>query len=211
MTPQNDLDALCSSFCSRVDRLRFVYATRPRLSTAELDRTTAFCTIELANAWTQFARAYYLSCTKGARTRAGARVTHNNVFRTYDDAVLYSVKAFKKTFKGVPTRRDEPDWSNPSTLLKLADGLAFSNKKQINTAFGVTTKIFSPLVTCRNFFAHRGQNTADKIEKLSRSLAFIPPPRRATVLLNSALPGKSRTVFEDWSSALGIIGSALAA
>jgi hypothetical protein len=213
MRPKQDLSELSDAFCTRIDRLVTIFATRPfgAGSASETDRLAAYCTIELANAWAQFVRSYYLSCGIGARRRSGARVRHTGVFRDYDDALLQSSRVMGKRVRGaVPTPAEEPDWSAPPTLIKLSQTFAFTNQTEIGAAFGITTSIFPPLITCRNFFAHRCKATADKIEGLSRRLA-LPLHRRAALLVCSSSPVAPHTIFERWCGLIQAVGSALSA
>jgi len=211
MRPTSELPRLSGALQYRVRRLVLLFRARPLAAsaTSEADRVVSYCTIELANAWLQFVRSYYLSCVVGARQGSGMRVRHSGSFATLNDALVQSAAIMGKRVRGkVPTPGEEPDWISPPTIIKLSRSLSFTNQGEIAAAFGITTSIFQPLTTCRNFYAHRSERAADKIENLSRSLA-VPLQRRATVLLCSARPGGSHTIFEGWAGLIQAVGAAM--
>jgi hypothetical protein len=213
MRPSRRLFDLSEAFVSRISRLESLFAGRPfgSAGASEADRLVAYCTLELANAWVQFVRSYYLSCATNAKQRNGLRVKHSASFKDYNDALLQSSRIMGKYVRGAaPTPSEEPDWSSPPTIIRLAQSLRFSNQGEIVTAFGITKSIFQPMLTCRNFYAHRCKMTADKIENLSRTLA-VPLQRRATSLLCSSVPGVGPTVFETWCTLVSAVGMALSA
>ncbi len=211
MRPNRRLSRLSDSLLSRIQRLDKIFATRPITDPAALDRITAYCTIELANGWAQFMRSYYLSCVSSARRRSGALVKHKGVFPTgHPDALLHAATLTGKKVRGkYPVRGEEPDWSQPGVIMSLAKKLSFSNVPEIGMAFG-SSKSLSDLTICRNYFAHRGENTAAKIEDLSRRMS-LPIERKAAGLINNVLPGTARTVFEDWSATISAVAYALSA
>src|SRR5579864_6728388 len=101
MRPNSDLSQLSAALRSRIVRLNYLYALRTPQDTADLDRLTAYCTIELANSWTQFMRSFYLSCAGNARQRSGARVRHSGAFpKGYVDALAQSALIFGIKVKG---------------------------------------------------------------------------------------------------------------
>jgi hypothetical protein len=212
MTPSKRLSKLSDRLCRRIDRLRSTFSSRPfSAALRDSDRVVAYCIIELANIWNQYTRCYYLSCVIGARQRSGTRVSYVGPLLSYNDALIKSCVLMGKTIRGaVPTPFEEPDWSAPGTLIKLAQDLQFSNQAEIIRAFAITQTIFQPLNICRNFYAHRSKVTADKIEDLSRRLAVLPAHRRATSLVCSAPRGSGHSLFERWCGLIQNIAMSLA-
>ncbi|MGA7570319.1 MAG: hypothetical protein WCA80_05875, partial [Candidatus Aquilonibacter sp.] len=163
MRPTSDLPRLSGVLQHRLRRLTMLFRSRPLGANAasEADRIVSYCTIELANAWLQFVRCYYLSCAVGARQACGKTVKHSGAFATPDDALVHSATIMGKRVCGkVPTPAEEPDWISPPTIIKLSRSLKFTNPAEIAAAFGITTAIFQPLTTCRNFYAHRSERAA---------------------------------------------------
>jgi hypothetical protein len=90
--------------------------------------------------------------------------------------------------------RDEPDWSSKSAIVRIASQLAFSNLPSIQRGFSYPLTVSRNMVTLRNFYAHRSQMTAAKVEWLSKELR-IAKTRRATEVLNSLMPRRRNSVF----------------
>src|ERR1035441_1901357 len=109
-------------------KLRWDVQLSQRCDTSrERERTISFAVISLLNAWTNFVRAFYLSCVFGARTKSAVRVRPSSVFPDANAAIGFAIRLFRpyaspNTF-GQWHRRDEPVWHDPTTLLRLSANL----------------------------------------------------------------------------------------
>ena len=100
------------------------------LSWPQSDRMISFVTIQCLNAWANFARAYFLSCTLSPWKEGGSQITLNNsAIQTFDDAINAAMRKCKPrtSHQGNWRRRDEPAWHVPDTLIKSCDEIGCSN------------------------------------------------------------------------------------
>jgi hypothetical protein len=160
----------------------------------------AYAAIEAHNLWASFARAFYLSCVLRATRETGIPITITAPgLLTTSDAIQYAVRLLKPRLTTGPpfTRRDEPVWHDPNTLLKLLSSLGASNLLEVQAALSYPTKVFRLLPTVRNFFAHRNEETAQKSSGVARSLGLSGKLKPGEVLC-SVLPGRPQNVLADW-------------
>jgi hypothetical protein len=95
------------------------------------------------------------------------------------------------------TRREEPPWQKPKTLLDLATDFKFSNQKQINAAFGYGFRVFDDLPKFRNFFAHRNEETSGKAQRLGPAYG-VPSTWRPWRILAASAIGRPQAIILDW-------------
>lgn len=199
MNPSRDLVVLKRSIIRRAVFLRqLIHAFAPPLD-APADRLVSYTTIEALNIWASFARAYYLSCcVSNARRGSGVQVTlaGPNITNTID-ALFWACKIVKGSKKPPKSRREEPAWFDPNTLLKTFAALDVSNLHQIQAAFSYSTNVFIHLPTARNFFAHRNEETMRRLRDLARNLG-INPNQPACDIVCSATGSRPQNVLADW-------------
>ncbi len=200
MRPNRKLNGLYEDFELRVRRLSAMFAAPPT-EAPERDRLATYCAIEAGNAWESFMRSFYLSCVWSARTRTGAavRMGAGRAFANEHSAIVACITA---TGGRVPTGprippRSEPDWSAKSTILRAGRALSFSNLSSLQRGFSIPVGVYDKMRTVRNFYAHRSELTANKVENLCVTLG-IAKTRRASELLFSKVPGRPHTIFEQW-------------
>lgn len=171
------------------------------------DRIAAFVAIEALNLWTGFARSFYLSSALGARTLAGQPVVLNAAsISTRHDAIGFAVLYFKPRANpaGPWTWLDEPAWRQPKTLVRLVGALGASNEPQVLAAFGIPCSVFKQLPRVRNFYAHRGKDTARQVDKVARSLRMAAA-RHPSNLICSRAPSRPQNVVCDWLDELRVV------
>lgn len=195
------LPVLYDMFEKRVFRLLAVHkAVLAAPTDCARDRSTAYCALEMSNAWGGFLRAYYVSAASGARRRSGARVRLGSrpSFTSEIDAVMAAIRVQNPAFtKRRYTSYDEPDWNSKSVVIRIATNLSMSNLVEIRRGFAMASRIRDRMAPVRNFYAHRSERTALRVKNVAKDLR-IPSVQRATDLLCSLLPGKPITVFEQW-------------
>jgi hypothetical protein len=138
-------------------------------------------------------------------------------FTSATDALGYAVNHFRPPAKqkrpdsnGVWDRRDEPNWVDPNTLLTLSRDLKCSNESAISVALSTGTTTFSDLPTFRNFFAHRNQDTAEKVAVKAAAL-LIPPSLRPVEALLFRPPSRSMPLISVWLAEIRLTITALCA
>jgi hypothetical protein len=109
------------------------------------DQAATYVAIEIANLWSNFVREHFLSCAvQNARTGHGHGITFGVVLPANNrDATLFALQVVDpKKYRMVRTRpslrrRDEPNWFDPSVILRLARVLGWSIQPDIITAFPI--------------------------------------------------------------------------
>jgi len=180
--------------------------------TPVVDQRVSFIVIEALNLWASFVRSYYLSCAvmqplreSGARVTIGLAGIHDSV-----DALAVSIRTLKPRVTWGPpwSRNDEPAWHAPGTLVTLARAINSSNQPEIAAAFGYSTKVFQYLPSVRNFFAHRNEETADRIVNVARSYRLNPKLRPSEILCSN-VPRRPQSLMSDWLDDLRLTVSLL--
>jgi len=206
MRPVRHLEKLKKSASRRCVYLKSLVAyLRPPLGSRE-DRLVAYTCIEALNLWGSFSRSFYISVALGVVDCSGIRVFASNRQRTPSDAINIAVTIMRPGRRGSGpwTRRDEPTWHNPRTLIDLCNHLSTSNLNTVQSALSYQTNVFGMLPTFRNFFAHRNEETAGKIKNKARALGFSPTIRPCEILCTSQL-GRPQHVISDWLDDLRVV------
>lgn len=192
MRPSTDLRKLQHSSVARISRLRD--GARTVLSAAASADTTssscrpepflAYVVIELDNLWASTARSLFLSAAFCARDGTGMEVTLSVVPKpgSTNEALAHAIRRCRPTrYRAGSTRpwtwNDEPLWWDQRTLLDCLEELGASNFPQVVSALSASPAVFSHLHVFRNFFAHRGKDTR---ERVIRSLQQLHFPRHYT-------------------------------
>ena len=189
-------------------RLRWDVLLSQRCDTSrERERKISFAVINLQNAWTNFVRAFYLSCVFGARTKSAVRVRPSSVFPDANAAIGFAIRLFRphaspNTF-GQWHRRDEPVWHDPATLLRLSTNLGLQNDGKIQAAFSLNLYVFSDLPVVRNFFAHRNQSTEQAAQMASQHYGIISSLRPSRMLAANPLR-RPQCLMLEWLDELRI-------
>lgn len=163
------------------------------------DDRISFVAIEAMNVWASFARAYYLSWFLRPLTISGKRVICSNHFRLFEDALIFAIRRLRsRNYSGVrPSRRDEPTWYEPRTLLTLAADIGVSNLNEVQVAFSLGATYPTNLPTVRNFFAHRNDETFRKVRDRAILLG-LGGNLRPSEFVCTALPSRPQNLISDW-------------
>lgn len=167
--------------------------------TRQLDREVSFAAVELLNTWARFSRTMYFSVCLGVRDANGTHVTTSKTFANFDDAQRHASQFFKKypLPPGQLSHRDEPNWLEPKVLQKLLDDIGASNASTVDTALSLQTRVFQGLPSVRNFYGHRGQDTARKASNVGRQYQ-LGGGLHPTELCLSFAPNRSQSILKDW-------------
>jgi hypothetical protein len=135
----------------------------------------AHITTGLLNTWTEFCRAYYLSCLLRPKRTKGGAVSVTFSSNKFEDAIAAVMKRFRPhIFKGGSwSRRDEPPWHDVATLVFACSDLGCSNLPQIQAAVSVPTRVFSDLPVFRNFFSHRNRSTMQSCANVALTYGIV--------------------------------------
>jgi hypothetical protein len=188
-------------------RLRY-QALQARASPLAIEREPLITdtVINTANSWSNFLRAYYVSCVFGTRTKSALNVKSAALFIDVNAAIGFAILEFTPhaapNVFGVWHRRDEPPWHDPNTLLHLADVLGFQNLATIQAAFSLGLRVFIDLPVVRNFYAHRNQGTERAAQNIAANYG-IPSSRPTQILFTNPLLRPQALVFE-WLTELVI-------
>jgi hypothetical protein len=189
--------------------LRRLIATVDPADVRSTELRVGHVTLELVNLWSNFVRAYYLSCALNARVGRRQRIRTTRTFTSTDDALRAAVLRFKPAAARLPSggwsRRDEPDWKNTGILLTLASEGGWSNESTVAAALSIKgiRSIFD-LPTFRNFYAHRNRETLEAARLLGARYGIPQYRRLSEILLSVPVAGRDLLLIE-WIGELDII------
>lgn len=209
------LKKLYRTFRKRFVRLRAQAVLASQLAAGpEREQAIAMLVINVQNMWSNFCRAYYLSCMAEARCMGGHEITCLAAGLAEPDAIGRAVTVIRPTVPfqigTVFKRREEPAWHDSTVLIRLANAEAFSHRLHISAAFSTGTRTFSDLPKLRNYFAHRNDSTL----RTARSVANphgIPNAIRPSELCLSYALGRPQVLLLDMIDDLLFTGSFLCA
>jgi hypothetical protein len=142
-----------------------------------------------------------VSCAYGARDAGGKPVIPAATrSRSEQDAITIAVHAIdsRKRNRGGPwSTRDEPTWHDASDFRKSIQAVNASNASTVVAALSLAPDSVRDLTTFRNFFAHRGRETARKAQNIARRRQ-IQYDRHPTQILNDFAVGRPQTVLADF-------------
>ena len=206
MNPRKDLASLHSANARRLQRFQSEVGLLDKLDDQQRDQAVARVCIESLNQWSNFSRAFYLSCVGGARTKKGTIArTALFSFVNAQAALDYATVSAKPHIRHFPVkRREEPPWFDPALLLKLTYDLSLTNQASIIAGLSGKTYAFQHMPVFRNFFAHRNEDTHRKTTRIEADLGgpIFKFPSRYLLHIPT---GKTTSVIEEWLIDLSII------
>lgn len=102
-----------------------------------------------------------------------------------------------------PTRVfDEPVWYQPRTLIKGCTTLGTSHLPQVLNAFSTGTQVFDHLPKCRHFYAHRNEETAQKVLNLGFRSYSINNKAHPSEVLAARAYGRPQSLILDYADDL---------
>ena len=115
--------------------------------------------IRLYDAWARFSRNLIIQSAAGKTTSASGRLLiRAKYIKNISDVVPYLISTYKK-------KKYEPSWAVPSECIDAVNRLNIQNKSTIINAFGSTNSPIEEIRLVRNFFAHRGEFSANSIRQ----------------------------------------------
>lgn len=178
-------------------------ANRQNYPERRIQVESAALVIELLNTWSNFSRAYMISCCMGARTESGVKVASQIGFTSEDAAIGHMLTRFKRTASSTPSgawnRRDEPAWHSPDKLIILASHARLSNEQEINNSLSSGFTVFTDLPKIRNYFAHRNRETRTIAMSLAPKYGVSALGKPSELVLH-APSGQTDTVLETWTT-----------
>ena len=171
-------------------------------STADQDLYISHVTINLLNIWSNFVRAYYLSCSFSAKSSNGVKVFPSVKFARSSDAIGRAIVKYRPAATpnslGIWHRRDEPTWHDPAVLLTLATDVGLSNINQIVAALSLGSRVFNDLPTARNYFGHRNEGTFQAALGISTYYGIPKRGQRPATLLHTRPLGRPQPLLLEW-------------
>lgn len=164
--------------------------------------------INLLNAWSNFVRAYYISCALGARSSTGAKVSSSLAGHglSPNDIIGEAIQHFNPRATpgagGIWNTRDEPSWHDVNRLMSLASHFAFTNEADITAAFTFGFTAHRDLVVFRNYYAHRNQGTRRRAQGMAVSYSIRSNQHPTEVLLDAPIRYPGQQLIDVWLSEL---------
>jgi len=167
-------------------------------------------TIGLQSFWSNWCRAYYLSCAVGTRTTRGNVVSNSAGITSFNEAMAMAIQITRgsKVPPNAWRPHEEPKWFDPNVLLLIAKGAALTNEPHIAAILGTIPLTFSHLRTMRNYFAHRGEDLRRDALSISPFYLYGRPDNPSNILVHIET-GRTRCVVERWTIDLERIARAL--
>jgi hypothetical protein len=205
MRPVRHLGRLNEAADRRLKRIESTVTNLVLPADSAKDAIVAFAVIELDNTWSGFVRCYYLSWFLAARAQSGQRVRLKSGLPTkFNQAIAFASTAISGGPRKGVTGRIEPPWHEKRVLLTLTKACGASHHAQVLAAMSVRATAFDFLHTVRNFYAHRGEETADKLPRIARAFGLLPS-RRATEIVLAIPPKGSSTILLDWIAEVRLV------
>jgi hypothetical protein len=180
-----NLSISCSARLRRLEARMAGISASSAGTSAEI--MTSNVAIEALTSWANFSRAYYLSCFLVPKTESKLSVSITPVFPIVD-ALGFAIQIWKPraapNTAGIWSRRDEPTWHDPNTLLRLLTQIRSSSLADVQAALSLQYTVFRDLPVCRNFFAHRNRETEKAAMDVALKYGIAGSPRPAKMLLS---------------------------
>lgn len=161
----------------------------------------SYVVIESLNSWRNFVRAFYLSCACEALTTRGARIRVSPGRISLSDALGKAIHCYRPNALpnsvGQWYRRDEPNWHDTTTIIRICTNLGCSNLSIVNEAFSMGSRVFEDLPVFRNFYAHRNQQTEMAAKRLGPQYGISAILNPSEILFSCPL-GRSRPLIFEW-------------
>lgn len=194
------LSHLVARSAGKLDGYRDLAVAAQRERDSVRDQLVSHVCINLQNTWGVFCRAYATSTVLTPIRLSGQTIVLGDpAVKTESDVVAAAMRRFKNRIykSGSWTRRDEPAWHDPNTLMLTLQDINVSNLADVRSAFSLGSPVFDDLPVFRNFYAHRSEYTAVKARKIAYKYG-IPMLERPTDILCRTAPRASQPVVLDW-------------
>ena len=197
MVPSKSLTLLDQRYQNRLKRLsKLVIAHRTTPNSPATRRVASFVCIDALTAWTEFSRAYFLSCIFPGVTRSGSVIGSSLGGLDFD-------RAIEVVYTNVePKYKNDYDliWRKPSLLQEIGTVYSFTNLPNIVRACGLASTPFDDLNIARTFFAHKNGDTWARLRSIHVNYSLPTPQTPADLLFASY--DANRPVLYHWLSEL---------
>ena len=206
MRPSKHLAKLHDKMSRRLNKLRRLVNYASTVPFPDANRIMSYVTLECHSMFANFARSYFLSCTISTRRETGPEITCIPTIVTFNDAISACMRRCKHKvwLSGNWTRRDEPPWHQPKTLIDSCHEINCSNYTDIIAAFSVPTRVFNDLTKFRNYFAHRNEYTFG-FTKVVANHYSIPTHHHPSKILCTQAYGRPQVLMLDWIDDIEVI------
>lgn len=172
MTPSRDLSKLATSAIYRFAALRRLLDASfgGVLSEHVSKNIVSTVTVDALNTWTNFSRAFYLSCCVGAYLNNHGFISTTTPFISFNASIGNAISLYRPSASprasGVWHRRDEPTWHDTGVLLNCCSNVGASNHGLISASLSLGTRVFIDLPVFRNYCGHKNQQTSEAAQAL---------------------------------------------
>ena len=165
-------------------------------------RVRALCVIQLHDAWVRFNRRLIVE-SAGGRPRAitSRRLSLAAGVASRQDVILQLRRLCPKKPPWW-----EPRWGDATEGIAAARRLGVSNLSTISAALGSTPSPVDDLRLIRNFYAHRGYETAQNVIRIVQRYSLTGIQHADQLIIAPTAPGMA--LFEAWVFDLLIIAEA---
>lgn len=155
--------------------------------------------VRLHDAWARFSRQLIImSAACEPYTYSGIKLGRAPGIRNTTDVIPKLLSTYQKA-------KYEPKWYDAVGCIDAANRLKIQNLHTISSSFGSVSSPSEELRRVRNYFVHRGKNTAALVRK-HPSLAHISCLKLESIVGDRVYPGISR--MEYWVNGLRLIAMA---
>lgn len=165
-------------------------------------RVRALCVIWLHDVWVRFNRRLIVESARGRpRTVTGHRLSPAPGVASPQSVIL---QLRRLNPKKPPWW--EPRWGDPTECIDAARRLRVTNLSTISAGLGSTPSPVDDLRLTRNFYAHRGQETAHDVIQIIRRNGLTGIQHADQLIVAPIAPGM--LLFENWAFDLLVIAEA---
>ena len=172
------------------------------------DKGLSSVVIETLNLWSNFSRQYVLSCLfRPTRALKMGRVQLSNAaIQTPGDLIHAAARIrFGPTAPAPATRRQEPKWHEKDLLFKTCQAIGCSHLADVQAALSLGTRVFDDMPACRNFYAHRNDETAATVIALGKKQYLITGAEHPTDVLAFPAYKRPQPLILDWLDDMRIV------
>lgn len=200
MRPSGDYSKVTSTALARCSRLLYIAHGLPSSRTPDAERLASYLIIESFSCWSGLNRSAFLSCAMGARHPVHGRIRTPHGILNAQEALDRAVW-FKDARKAGQSRRwshrDEPGWGDQRAVSAAFAKLDPTNLGDLRSAWSVPTDVMNDLPTFRNYYAHKSQESAEKVSRLLPKYG-VPSGKNPTQALLHRNPFHSTPMLLNW-------------
>lgn len=185
---------------ARLANFRLIEAQARTLVDGPQDRLLMYLAIECSNLWSSFCRTYVLYACAGLKSAGGqhwkAAVPHQR-FPTREAARQYLVRQHGNYQRNPNNPLHEPLWRDLAVVRNCCVTMNTGAVHFVNLALGLPARFRSELHHARNFAAHKGKSTREKLGVVARSRGLGAADNLAQLMLAPASSSHG-TVTLEW-------------